>query len=51
MENAPFGVNPAERAFPKKVCKTVPVFAGDSGKWVSGGVIRARSGPGAGFGR
>jgi hypothetical protein len=48
MEKAPFGLNRADNAFFKKVCKSVPVFAGNSGNVVSGGAIRGRSGPGLG---
>jgi hypothetical protein len=48
MENAPFGVNPAENAILEKVCKSVPFFAGNAGKRGSEEVIRGRSGAGLG---
>jgi hypothetical protein len=48
MQNVPIGVNRVETAILGKVCKSVPVFAGNSGNGVSGGVNR---GPGeAGLG-
>jgi len=46
MEIAPFTFNREEWAIPEKMCRNVPVFTSDSGKRVSGGVIRARAGPG-----
>jgi hypothetical protein len=48
MENAPFGVNPAQNAILEKVCKSVPFFAGCDRKRVPGGVIRGCSGAGLG---
>ncbi len=44
MENAPFASNPVYRAFSGKMCRNRVVFARNSGKGVSGGAIRGRSG-------
>jgi hypothetical protein len=50
MENAPFALNRKEWAFSGKMCRNEVVFAGNSGKMVSGEVIRGRCGPGLGAG-
>jgi hypothetical protein len=47
-QNAPFASNPAYRAFSEKMCRKGVIFATDSGKGVSGGAIRGRSGAGLG---
>jgi hypothetical protein len=51
MENAPFGMNRMKNAFLEKVCKSVPVFAGNAGNGVPGGGIRERRGVGLRVGR
>jgi len=44
-ENAPFAVNHAIRTFLDRVCKTVPVFAGNSGNGYPEGQSGLVAGP------